>query len=107
MNDFATPTQATSSTDDKELQEQAKKRVDIKLGFLTHLLVFCCVNGGFFLLGQLSGREWHFGHAPFPLWGWALGLAIHGVASWASLQGQGLRSRMMAQELAQLRRQQQ
>lgn len=92
-----------AQTDD-ELLAQAKKRVDAKLGFLTHLMVFCCVNVGFYLLGSLSGRDWHFGHAPFPIWGWGLGLFIHGLVTWASLQGMDLRSRLMAQELEQLRR---
>jgi hypothetical protein len=96
---------ATHDTNDHDsLELQAKKRVDAKLGFLTHLLVFCCVNAGFYLLGVVSGREWHFGHAPFPIWGWGLGLFIHGVVTWASLQGMDLRSRLMAQELEQLRR---
>ncbi|MFY7867603.1 2TM domain-containing protein [Roseateles sp.] len=99
--------QAQNTQVDDELMQQAKKRVDIKIGFLTHLLVFCCVNLGFYLLGSLSGREWHFGHAPFPIWGWALGLLIHGVVSWASLQGQDLRSRLMSHELEQLRQRQQ
>lgn len=86
---------------DQELHEQAKKRVDIKMGFLVHLLVFVCVNTGLYLLnGVLGGAHWHF----FPLWGWGLGLAIHGVVTLASLSGQGLRQRMMAQELERLRR---
>jgi len=82
-------------SDDSELLRAAKERVDIKMGFLTHLLVFACVNAGFFVLG------WQV----FPIWGWALGLAIHGVVALASLQGEGLRSRMLNREIEQLRRQ--
>ncbi|MDC8770635.1 2TM domain-containing protein [Roseateles albus] len=101
----------SSSVGDKDsssnsLEAQAKKRVDAKLGFLTHLLVFCCVNAGFYLLGLLSDRSWHFGHAPFPIWGWGLGLVIHGIVTWASLQGQDLRGSMMEREMQRLRQRQ-
>lgn len=82
-------------SDDDELLRLAQERVDTKMGFLTHLLVFACVNAGFFVLG------WRV----FPIWGWALGLAIHGVVAWASLQGEGMRSRMLNREIEQLRRQ--
>jgi hypothetical protein len=88
------------------LEAQAKKRVDAKLGFLTHLLVFCCVNAGFYLLGLLSERSWHFGYAPFPIWGWGLGLVIHGIVTWASLQGQDLRGSMMEREMQRLKQRQ-
>ncbi len=88
------------------LEAQAKKRVDAKLGFLTHLLVFCCVNGGFYLLGLLSERSWHIGYTPFPMWGWALGLVIHGIVTLASLQGQDLRGSMMEREMQRLRQRQ-
>jgi Na+/glutamate symporter len=94
---------SAEQSSDSSLEAQAKKRVDAKLGFLTHMLVFCCVNAGFYLLGLLSERSWHFGHAPFPIWGWGLGLVIHGIVTLASLQGQDLRSRMMERELARLR----
>ncbi|MCV2357573.1 2TM domain-containing protein [Paucibacter sp. TC2R-5] len=100
----------SSSVGDKDssnsLEAQAKKRVDAKLGFLTHLLVFCCVNAGFYLLGLLSDRSWHFGHAPFPIWGWGLGLLIHGIVTWASLQGQDLRGSMMEREMQRLKQRQ-
>ena len=56
-----------------------------------------------FLLNELGmghGR-WH----AFPLWGWGLGLAIHGIVTLAALQGQGLRQRMLEKEIELLRRQ--
>ncbi len=87
---------------DEELQSLAKKRVDMKMGFLVHLTVFVLVNGGLSLLSLLGGGErWHF----FPLWGWCLGLSIHGIVALLSLSGQGLRQRMMDRELQTLREQ--
>lgn len=83
--------------DDAALRRQARKRVDMKMGFLTHLLVFACVNAGLFLLG---GADRLHG---VPLWGWGLGLAIHGLVTWLNLQGGDLRDRLMAAELKTLR----
>lgn len=88
---------------DQALRRTAKKRVGIKLGFYTHLLVFVLVNGGLFLLNQLTGGgRWHH----FPLWGWGLGLAIHCLVTVISLQGTGLRERMLDAEIESLKRRQ-
>ena len=98
--------------DDENLIRLAKKRVGIKMGFYTHLLVFVLVNAGFYLLrGLASGfddtnnfgrHHWRF----FPMWGWALGLAIHGVVTVISLQGMGIKDRMLAAEIQALKRRQ-
>ncbi len=91
-----------NSTSDQELLDRAKKRVDIKMGFLVHLTVFVAVNLGLFVLNSVTGgHRWHM----FPLWGWGLGLAIHGLVTLLALRGQGVRERMMAAELERLRRQ--
>lgn len=88
-----------------KLQRQARRRVDMKLGWLTHAGVFVLVNAGLFLLNGLvtGGRPWHL----FPLWGWGLGLAIHGLVVLLALgSGGGLRQRMLAAELDRLKQQQ-
>jgi steroid 5-alpha reductase family enzyme len=98
MTDFNAP--ALSAADDAALRRQARKRVEVKMGFLVHLLVFVCVNAGLFLMSQWQDSDrW----LRLPLWGWGLGLAIHGVVTLATLQGQGLRERLMAAELKALR----
>lgn len=93
----------TIPLNDEELQKTAKRRVDIKMGFYTHLMVFILVNGGLYLLSGLTGSgRWHH----FPLYGWGLGLAIHGVVTFLSLNGMGLREKLMAQEVEALRKRQ-
>jgi hypothetical protein len=52
-------------------------------------------------MSQLTG---HPRATHFPLMGWALGLAIHGVVTLMSLQADGLRRRMLDQEVQALRR---
>jgi hypothetical protein len=89
--------------DEEALQQAAKKRVDLKIGFYTHLLVFVLVNSGMYLMNNFSGgQRWHH----FPLFGWGLGLAIHGIVTFISLQGMGLKARMLEQEIETLRRRQ-
>lgn len=91
---------ATTLTAEDELMARAKKRVDMKVGFFRHALVFVLVNLGLYLVtNQAIGARW----MPFPMWGWALGLAIHGVVTFLGLTGEGLRERMLANELEQLR----
>jgi 2TM domain len=89
----------TSAPDD--IETRARRRVGIKLGFYTHALVFVLVNLGMFAFNSvLGGYRW----SVWPLWGWGLGLAIHGVVTLLSLQGEGMRERMLAQEIERLRR---
>jgi 2TM domain len=85
-----------------DLEARARRRVGIKLGFYTHALVFVLVNLGLFAVNSVAGGvRW----SHFPLLGWGLGLAIHGLVTFLSLQGQGVRERMLASEVDRLRRQ--
>lgn len=88
---------------DAELQTLARRRVGLKFGFAIHLLVYTLVNAGLLVLSLSQGGRWHWG----PLLGWGLGLTIHGLVTLLSLRGQGLRARMVAAELEQLRQRQQ
>lgn len=85
---------------DDELLQRAKRRVGMKMGFYVHALVFTLVNLGLFALNSATGTA-RWSH--FPLWGWGLGLTIHGIVTFISLRGEGLRERMLADEVARLR----
>jgi len=84
---------------ESELHKLARKRVGMKMGFATHLLVYTLVNAGLAFLSLSQGRQWHWG----PLLGWGLGLAIHGIVTLVALRGQGLRDRMVDREVQRLR----
>ena len=91
MNDTTAPT----------LEARARRRVARKMGFYVHALVYACVNGGLWVVNAATGEpRW----ALWPMLGWGIGLAAHGIATFASLQGEGLRERMVAQEVERLRR---
>ena len=85
---------------DDELLKRARKRVGMKMGFAIHLAVYVLVNTGLALLHLAQGGpRWHLG----PLLGWGLGLAIHGLITLLALRGEGLRNRMVADEVRRLR----
>ena len=91
MNDDEQPT----------LEARARRRVARKMGFYTHLLVYACVNAGLWLVNAATGSpRW----AMWPLLGWGIGLAVHGIVTFASLQGEGLHERLLAREMEHLRR---
>ena len=88
------------NTTDRELQQRAHRRVKLKTGFLVHLSVYVLVNLGLAAINLATGRpSWHL----WPLAGWGLGLAIHGLVTFAALHGEGLQQRMLEQELQRLR----
>lgn len=85
---------------EEQILRRAKRRVAMKMGFYTHALVFVLVNLGLFAMNSvIGGHRWH----QWPLWGWGLGLAIHGIVTFLGLSGEGLRERMMADEVARLK----
>ena len=85
---------------EEEILRRAKHRVGLKTGFMTHALAYLLVNLGLAALNLYTGGErWHY----FPLFGWGLGLAIHGIVTWIALRGEGYRERMLANEVARVR----
>jgi hypothetical protein len=91
---------AALDTPEARLQQQARRRVKLKMGFFLHALVFTLVNLGLLTLNAVTGGERGL---HMPLWGWGLGLAIHGTVVFTRLHTQGLRDRMVAREVERLR----
>ena len=88
---------------DSSLEARARRRVGRKIGFYTHALVFILVNTGLYVFNSvIGGNRW----SVWPLWGWGMGLAIHGVVTFVALNGEGLRERMLRNEMARLRKRQ-
>lgn len=81
-----------------DLARIARRRAGAKFGFMIHLTVFVCVNAFLYFINQRTtpGVAWF----AFPLGGWAIGLAIHGLV--VLLAGSGLRQRMIDTELRRL-----
>ena len=86
---------------DDSIEARAHRRVRRKLGFLIHALVFVLVNVGLYALNAITGEP-RWSHVA--LFGWGLGLAIHGIVTVIELQGEGVRRGMLAREIEQLRK---
>ena len=92
-----------SELSEQDLQRRARRRVNQKMGFYIHATVYLLVNLGLAAINFAGGgKAWQL----WPLAGWGLGLAIHGFVTFASLNGDGLRERMLNDEVERLRRNQ-
>ena len=90
-----------SDLDLPALQRRARRRVGAKIGFLAHLSAYVLVNTALQGLNVLlGGPHWSL----WPLLGWGLGLAAHGMATLFVLAGDGMRERWLQQEIERLRR---
>lgn len=87
--------------EDQSVEARAERRVRRKMGFLTHAFIFIVINVVLVAVNGVTGEP-HW--ARFPLFGWGLGLAIHGLVTFLALQGDGLRRSMLAREIETLRR---
>jgi hypothetical protein len=87
----------------EELERLAHKRAGAKLGWYVHAVVYVVVNLLIFAISQygFGSRPWSI----YPLLGWGLGLALHGVSVFLLGSG-GVRGRMVAQERERLKRHQ-
>jgi hypothetical protein len=81
-----------------DIERLARKRASAKVGWLLHAGIYLCVNAFLVALSVWQGRQW----AAFPLLGWGLGLAMHGLAVWFAGAGSALRESMVARERARL-----
>jgi 2TM domain len=82
----------------EDIDHIARKRANAKLGWLMHAAIYLIVNAFLVALSLWHGRAW----AAFPLLGWGLGLAIHGVAVWFAGAGSALREGLVQRERARL-----
>lgn len=88
----------------EEIDRLARKRAGAKLGWYFHAAVYVIVNLFVFAMSQYAfgNRSW----SVFPLLGWGLGLALHGVSVWLIGAGGELRERMVQKERDRLQRDQ-
>lgn len=85
-----------------QIDRLARKRAGAKLGWYTHAAVYVLVNLALFALSDqgFGQRRW----SVFPLIGWGVGLALHGVSVFVLGAGGGLRERMVEKERERIRR---
>jgi hypothetical protein len=89
---------------DNELYEQARRRVEAKIGFFTHLAVYIVINGLliFINLQNSPDRLWFY----WPLLGWGIGFAFHALGVFVFFSGSLLKQRLVEREVRKLNEQQ-
>jgi hypothetical protein len=85
-----------------DIERIARKRAGAKMGWFIHAAVYVLVNALIFAMSHhaFGTRPW----SVFPLLGWGLGLAMHGLAVFVLGSGSGLREHLVAKERERLLR---
>lgn len=86
----------------EEIERLARKRAGAKLGWYLHAAIYVVVNLFIFALSSYA-----FGHRPwsiFPLIGWGVGLALHGISVFMLGQGSAFRENLVQRERERLQR---
>jgi hypothetical protein len=83
-----------------EMERLARRRAGAKTGFIIHATVFVLVNAALFAINRQVGPQyaWSF----WPLGGWAIGLAIHGLVVYGLSPGGSISRRLVDAELRKL-----
>jgi hypothetical protein len=93
-----------STLSPEEIDRLARKRAGAKLGWYIHATVYVVVNAFLLAISTLG-----FGHRPwalFPLFGWGIGLALHGISVFILAKGGAFREGLVERERERLRREQ-
>ncbi len=85
---------------DNELYEQARRRVEAKIGFFTHLGVYLIVNALLIVINLQNSPDslWFY----WPLLGWGIGIAFHALGVFVFFSGSVLKKRLIDRELRKL-----
>lgn len=89
---------------EREILEQAKKRVKAKKGFYAHLTSYCITIGFFFFVNLMSdpGEWWFY----WPAGAWGVGLAFHyfGVFGVLGSKNNNWEEKELQKEIARLKK---
>ena len=92
----------TEHSDETQLRQLAQRRVQAKIGFFKHAGVYAVVNMALLAANLVTspGALWFF----WPLIGWGIGLAAHGISVYVPGIGDNWLTRFEEREFEKLRR---
>jgi hypothetical protein len=88
----------------EEIEVLARRRAGAKMGWYIHACVYLLVNVALYAMSDFG-----FGHRPwsrFPVFGWGVGLGLHGISVFVLGKGSAFRERMVDRERQRLQREQ-
>ena len=83
-----------------ELRRRAERRVSAKTGFRSHAVIYVFVNGALAVLNLMTTP--HYLWVKWPVFGWGIGLAAHGLSVYGT--GEADRERAVQAEMERMRR---
>ena len=92
----------TTPLSPEDIERLARRRAGAKLGWYSHAAIYVVVNLVLFAISQygFGERRW----SVFPLLGWGVGLAFHGISVFVLGTGSELRERMVRKERERIQR---
>ncbi len=92
----------SSQMSEEEIYREARKRVEEKKGFRTHLIVYICVNILLVIIWATTdaGYPWFV----FPLGGWGIGILFHFLGIFVFSQQSNWDRREIEKEVERLRK---
>ena len=91
-----------TSMSEKELYEQARKRVEEKKGFYIHFAVYILVNIMLMIIWAVTGAG--FPWFVFPLGGWGIGVLFHFLGVFVFSRQSAWEKREIEKEVERLRK---
>jgi hypothetical protein len=89
----------------QDAYQQAKARVEAKIGFFIHLAVYTGVNLLLIIINLLTAPRYLWFY--WPLLGWGIGLFFHALKVFAFTGGSAIKERMIEKEMAKAARKKQ
>ena len=83
--------------ENEEAYKRAKKRVEAKIGFYIHFMVYVGVNILLILINFLTSPQYLW--FKWPLMGWGIGLLFHGLGVFVFSKGESIKERMIEKEM--------
>jgi two-component system LytT family sensor kinase len=83
--------------DAEKAYDRARQKVEERIGFLSHLVVFVIINAFLFFLDYRDNGsiDWAY----WPLVGWGIGLVMHGLHTFVFGEGSQWKERMIKREM--------
>lgn len=88
----------------EEIEHLARKRAGAKIGWYLHACLYVVVNVAMFAASYYGYRQRPW--SVFPVVGWGIGLAFHGISVFVLGRNSGFRERLVARERERLQREQ-
>ena len=83
--------------DNQDASQKAKKRVEAKFGFYSHLAVYMAVNALLIVINVSTANDEYW--FQWPLLGWGIGLLFHGLGVFVFSGASTIKQHMIEKEL--------